>query len=825
MDVPENRLMATSTSFKQECPICEALVPIRDPKLIGKKIKCPKCEGTFVVKEPPEVEDEKEEAVTTKPGKKTKPGSNGKVTDKKPGKADGKKGKGDKGEDGDAPTGKKKKKKAGTNMTLVGGGLAVVAVAALGIGGYFFWFKDSKPKAPKGGQPQTQGPQVPGPKPKDPNAKGDDPKGKPNQEKSDLVELTSLLPSDATAVFSVNVEQLRTSGVWAAAIQPPKGPFSEASFLKVFGFPFFSDTGGVARVVTAVKGKSDWVFSAIRTLHEIDQDDLIKQLRLEKQEVNGQSYYLIRRQFDSLGNLLFKANRPRIEFALHFADAKTFVVADTDEIKRYLQNRPKVEDASVKKKETIAPYQNFNPDLKDLLEKVEKGDTPALICMAGDVDTILAAFEPMLGGVVRQGANQLYDLIAKAAAGLPNPLNLEGFADGVKMARNNADNAIKKAEALIREEGKNAAVAVTAFTSDKLSVVVALEMKNINTASTWNGQFIKPLIDWWVSTIGMAAGAVAPPGTKMDKKDAPVTVTVSGKVLAVSYTADIKSEYNRFTAELNKAMIQVRSDADLVNTAPRYHQLAAALTDYVKRTGHFPRGTFARKDNGIDYRRPEDRVSWMAELLPDLPEASFGNVKIDPDKEWYTGGNLAAAQMVVPHFVVRGVGTAFKSTFPSPTRPEEEEYGVTHFVGMAGLGLDAATDECLPDKIGIFGYNRVTKLTDISKGRQDKVIALIQVPPAFRSPWIVGGGADGARRCRRRKRDRLRPAVRFRRVQGREGHHCDHGRWQSAFHSCEHRSGTVSFVVYDQGAGENRRLRETGAPGAGRRSDRQGDSG
>ena len=29
--------MATTTSFKQECEFCEALIPIRDPKLIGKK--------------------------------------------------------------------------------------------------------------------------------------------------------------------------------------------------------------------------------------------------------------------------------------------------------------------------------------------------------------------------------------------------------------------------------------------------------------------------------------------------------------------------------------------------------------------------------------------------------------------------------------------------------------------------------------------------------------------------------------------------------------------------------------------------------------------
>jgi hypothetical protein len=49
--------MATSTSFKQQCPSCEAMVPIRDPGLIGRKIDCPKCKYRFVVEEPVE-EDE-----------------------------------------------------------------------------------------------------------------------------------------------------------------------------------------------------------------------------------------------------------------------------------------------------------------------------------------------------------------------------------------------------------------------------------------------------------------------------------------------------------------------------------------------------------------------------------------------------------------------------------------------------------------------------------------------------------------------------------------------------------------------------------------------
>ena len=44
--------MPANTSFKVQCPSCEAQVPVRDAALIGKKIDCPKCKYRFVVDDP-----------------------------------------------------------------------------------------------------------------------------------------------------------------------------------------------------------------------------------------------------------------------------------------------------------------------------------------------------------------------------------------------------------------------------------------------------------------------------------------------------------------------------------------------------------------------------------------------------------------------------------------------------------------------------------------------------------------------------------------------------------------------------------------------------
>src|SRR5919199_308592 len=106
--------MATGTSFKQQCPSCETMVPIRDPSLIGRKIDCPKCKYRFVVEEPADEEPDEESG---KGGKKAAPAA---------GAAAGKGAR--RGEEGE---GGGKKKEGGNSTLLIGVGLAVVALGLL----------------------------------------------------------------------------------------------------------------------------------------------------------------------------------------------------------------------------------------------------------------------------------------------------------------------------------------------------------------------------------------------------------------------------------------------------------------------------------------------------------------------------------------------------------------------------------------------------------------------------------------------------------------------------------------------------------------------
>ena len=97
--------MAANTSFKIQCPSCEAMVPIRDPSLIGRKIDCPKCKYRFVVEEPDG--DESDNRSTRATAVKGAARSKGKP-----------------------------KKKGGNNILILGSVLGGVAVIVLAVVGY-----------------------------------------------------------------------------------------------------------------------------------------------------------------------------------------------------------------------------------------------------------------------------------------------------------------------------------------------------------------------------------------------------------------------------------------------------------------------------------------------------------------------------------------------------------------------------------------------------------------------------------------------------------------------------------------------------------------
>ena len=73
--------------------------------------------------------------------------------------------------------------------------------------------------------------------------------------------------------------------------------------------------------------------------------------------------------------------------------------------------------------------------------------------------------------------------------------------------------------------------------------------------------------------------------------------------------------------------------------------------------------------------------------------------------------------------------------------------GATNFVGIAGVGRDAARDTAADPqqarRMGVVGYDWGSRLEEITDGPAN-TIYLMTVPPTYPRPWVAGGGATVA---------------------------------------------------------------------------------
>jgi len=343
--------MATGTSFKQVCPSCEAMVPIRDPGLIGRKIDCPKCKYRFVVEEPADVEEEDEAPAAKKKGDgkiTNKPADKGgsKGAAKGPSKTNPKK----RGGDEDAP----KKKAAGTSPVLLFGGLlALAAVIGIGVTLYFMLAGESKPSA----STTTPAPSQPAANTGDPGQAA--PGGENGPAPTILTNVTNLLPNDAQFVVSYPLDRSLASTLRVEGFNDTDGGFSADRFKANMGF----SVDDVHRVISTMRWKDekegDWVFTVLQTKKPYKTYAMKAALRLTakeqvKSKTKSYDVFQINTDLDSLSNVLLKLNMPRDQFQVHFLDANTIVFADPAPMKKFLESDAKPEYLS-KEPVTDAP--------------------------------------------------------------------------------------------------------------------------------------------------------------------------------------------------------------------------------------------------------------------------------------------------------------------------------------------------------------------------------------------------------------------------------------------------------------------------------------
>jgi hypothetical protein len=226
-----------------------------------------------------------------------------------------------------------------------------------------------------------------------------------------------------------------------------------------------------------------------------------------------------------------------------------------------------------------------------------------------------------------------------------------------------------------------------------------------------------------------------------------VTPLQSGNALGftIDVALDRETSYKKLLMALHAEMITRKGKAEMIGAKPRIHELAAALKGYATEKKQFPQGAFPRQAGperaGVPYP-PDQRVSWMVEMLPRLARGEYVELydAIDKSKSWRDPDNLLCATALVAQFL--NPYSAEKSWWV-PYPGLKRAVAATHFVGIAGVGLDAADykadDPTVADKLGIFGYDRITPWEKLK--RPENTIAVLQVPYDFKTSWMAGGGS------------------------------------------------------------------------------------
>ena len=171
------------------------------------------------------------------------------------------------------------------------------------------------------------------------------------------------------------------------------------------------------------------------------------------------------------------------------------------------------------------------------------------------------------------------------------------------------------------------------------------------------------------------------------------------------------------TALLLPAVQQARMAARRSQSQNNLKQIGLALHNYHDTFRFFPSGTIENEDLKAD-----ERLSWIVSILPFIEQASLYDV-IDQKEGWETGDNADWTAMNIQTLINPQVA--------------DNTPGATHYVGIAGVGEDAATLPVTDKRAGVFGYNRKLRIRDITDGTSN-TMGVAEASKDF-GRWGAGG--------------------------------------------------------------------------------------
>jgi hypothetical protein len=180
-------------------------------------------------------------------------------------------------------------------------------------------------------------------------------------------------------------------------------------------------------------------------------------------------------------------------------------------------------------------------------------------------------------------------------------------------------------------------------------------------------------------------------------------------------------------------IVEARRHSQVMQCQSKLRGLAISCLNYYNDFNSYPIGTVVSKT-----LQPEDRLSWMTRIIPTYVEGGY-SLKIDWEKGWDTPENNPP--MLKIKFVSE-LETCGKITwFLCPSYASDlidKPLSVTGFVGISGVGEDAASLPLSHARAGMFGNDRRVTMQDIKDGQAHTLFLMETLDT---KPWTAGGYA------------------------------------------------------------------------------------
>jgi hypothetical protein len=167
----------------------------------------------------------------------------------------------------------------------------------------------------------------------------------------------------------------------------------------------------------------------------------------------------------------------------------------------------------------------------------------------------------------------------------------------------------------------------------------------------------------------------------------------------------------------------VREAAAVAQCRNNLHEIALSLHGFQDDHGAFPSAVLPHPDLSS-----EQRLSWQVAVLPYLEQGALYS-QMRTDEAWDAGANRNGAATSLRCYKCPG-----NANEAGPGQP-----AFTHYVGMAGVGTDAAELPAKDPRAGFFGHSRGIGSGDIKDGLS-YTIAVIETA-SENGPWAAGGPA------------------------------------------------------------------------------------